>query len=263
MRLFFALFCLCLTITSVSMAAEPDPAAVQRFDRAWKYPQAGWQVLHIEGSPYERGVQHGRLMPREIVDQRGGKGASAVFAKWLDREVLAKDHVGGCWSIHSFELEPENALIVFGTGERAARDAIANREIAERLQHAVARRFGNYHVPLKTDRDVTDEDLKSQHLLIVGEPSTNSLLLRATVKSDVKFVSQSFVLRGETYADHDSAVIAASENPWNSRYSVVAFAGLSARATYRLVDSLSPEEELSPQIVLFPARRTAQRFAVR
>ena len=200
---------------------------------------------------------------RAFAVQRGGKEASAVLTKWLDREVSAKDHVGGCWSIHSFELEPERALIVFGTGERAARDATANREIAERLQYAIARRFGNYHIPLKTDREVTDDDLKSHHLLVVGEPLTNSLLRRAAEKSPVRFSTQSFVVRGEVYADHESTVIAASENPWNPRFSVVTFAGLSARATYRIVDSLSPEEETSPQIVLVPARRTTQRMVIR
>ncbi len=198
-----------------------------------------------------------------FVDQRGGKEAATVLTKWLDRDVAAKDHVSGCWSIHSFEPEPERALIVFGTGERAARDAIANREIAERLQYAAARRFGNFHIPIKSDREVADEELKSHHLLVVGEPSTNSLLRRAAEKSAVRFSTQSFVVRGETYADHDSAVISASENPWNPRFSVVTFAGLSARATHRIVDSLSPDEESSPQIVLFPARRTTQRLVVR
>ena len=32
----------------------------------YRYPQAGWIVLHIEGEPYERGYQHGRLMAPEI-----------------------------------------------------------------------------------------------------------------------------------------------------------------------------------------------------
>ncbi len=200
---------------------------------------------------------------RAFVDQRGGKEASIVLTKWLDRVVAAKDHVGGCWSVHSFEMEPERALIVFGTGERAARDAAANREIAERLQYAVARRFGNFHIPVKTDREVTAEDLKSHHLLVVGEPLTNSLLRRAAEKSPVRFGTQSFVVRGETYADHDSAVIAANENPWNPRFSVVTFAGLSARATHRIVDLLAPDEEMSPQVVLFPARRAAQRIVNR
>ncbi|MBI3411979.1 MAG: hypothetical protein HY040_26920 [Planctomycetes bacterium] len=45
---------------------KPDPASVQRYGPAYRYPQAGWIVLHIEGEPYERGYQHGRLMGNEI-----------------------------------------------------------------------------------------------------------------------------------------------------------------------------------------------------
>ncbi|MBS0209575.1 MAG: hypothetical protein JSS27_11550 [Planctomycetes bacterium] len=45
----------------------PDPHSVVRHGPAYRYPQAGWTVLHIEGGPYERGYQHGRLMAREIV----------------------------------------------------------------------------------------------------------------------------------------------------------------------------------------------------
>src|SRR4051812_6483186 len=45
---------------------EPDPRSVQRYGPAYRYPQAGWIVLHIEGEPYERGVQHGRLLAPEI-----------------------------------------------------------------------------------------------------------------------------------------------------------------------------------------------------
>ncbi len=44
----------------------PDPATVQHYGAGYRYPQEGWIVLHIEGSPYERGVQHGRLMAPDI-----------------------------------------------------------------------------------------------------------------------------------------------------------------------------------------------------
>ncbi|WP_435009287.1 C45 family autoproteolytic acyltransferase/hydrolase [Tundrisphaera lichenicola] len=46
----------------------PDPATVQRYGPAYRYPQSGWIVLHIEGEPYDRGYQHGRLMAPEIAD---------------------------------------------------------------------------------------------------------------------------------------------------------------------------------------------------
>src|SRR5437870_7508767 len=59
-----------LTTTCVQAAApkdyQPDPKSVQRYGPAYRYSQAGWIVLHIEGKPYERGYQHGRLMAPEI-----------------------------------------------------------------------------------------------------------------------------------------------------------------------------------------------------
>src|SRR5262245_32488939 len=45
---------------------RPDPRTVQRHGAGYRYTQAGWVVLHIEGEPYERGVQHGRLLAPEI-----------------------------------------------------------------------------------------------------------------------------------------------------------------------------------------------------
>jgi len=44
----------------------PDPWSVQRFEKGYRYPQEGWTVVHIEGAPYERGLQHGRLLAPEI-----------------------------------------------------------------------------------------------------------------------------------------------------------------------------------------------------
>ncbi|MFO0935922.1 MAG: C45 family autoproteolytic acyltransferase/hydrolase [Gemmataceae bacterium] len=47
-------------------ADGPDPQTVVRYGPAYRYPQDGWTVLHLEGEPYERGYQHGQLMAREI-----------------------------------------------------------------------------------------------------------------------------------------------------------------------------------------------------
>src|SRR5713101_5407435 len=51
-----------------TLECVPDPASVERYGPAYRYPQAGWIVLHIEGEPYERGYQHGRLLAPEIAD---------------------------------------------------------------------------------------------------------------------------------------------------------------------------------------------------
>src|SRR5262245_23779707 len=62
---------LCLLLPALARADgpapfRPDPRAVQRHGPGYRYPQAGWVVLHVEGEPYDRGVQHGRLLAPEI-----------------------------------------------------------------------------------------------------------------------------------------------------------------------------------------------------
>lgn len=74
----FLVVCLAFGTGHTGLAAPPpalnhspfvaDQASVERLGPAWKYPQHGWTVLHIEGEPYERGYQHGRLLAREIAD---------------------------------------------------------------------------------------------------------------------------------------------------------------------------------------------------
>jgi Phospholipase B len=70
-----------------------DPATVQRFGSGYRYPQAGWIVLHIEGEPYERGYQHGRLMAAEIAGFIGEvaryRSAKAPADAWEDLRLIA------------------------------------------------------------------------------------------------------------------------------------------------------------------------------
>src|SRR5580692_7197360 len=64
--LLFVAVCALWPVAARSADFQPDPRSVQRFGPGYRYPQAGWIVLHIEGEPYERGVQHGRLLAPEI-----------------------------------------------------------------------------------------------------------------------------------------------------------------------------------------------------
>ncbi len=93
-----------VSLDEVSGADEwPAREAVQTFGPAYRYPAAGWIYLHIEGRPYERGYQHGRLMAREIPEyfercaaDLGAKDqwgqlrtmANALFLRGFDREIL-------------------------------------------------------------------------------------------------------------------------------------------------------------------------------
>ncbi|MFO0909249.1 MAG: C45 family autoproteolytic acyltransferase/hydrolase [Isosphaeraceae bacterium] len=69
------------------LASEaPDPATIRRYGPAYRYPRAGWIVVHVEGAPYERGYQHGRLLAEEISDYiktlAGKRSPSDPDAAW-------------------------------------------------------------------------------------------------------------------------------------------------------------------------------------
>jgi hypothetical protein len=134
---------------------------------------------------------------------------------------------GGAFTVTSFLSEPKNTLIVYGTGDEIP----TNREAARLLQQAIRKSWCNVTVPIKSDKETKEEDLKSHHLLLIGRPDSNSLLAKHHSDLPVSFGPRSFRVRQETYAHPLSAVIAAGDNPENRRYSMVAICGLSAEST--------------------------------
>jgi hypothetical protein len=174
---------------------------------------------------------------REHAEKVCGKPLASLFDPYLTGQGRSDSPPKGFWSIFSFEKEPEKALIVYGT----LKEKSAQREAANHLARKVARRWSNHDLPVKADTDVTDADLKEHHLLLIGRPDSNAVLARVATGLPVTFGPASFVLREQTYAHPGSAVIVAGSNPLNPRYSVVAYAGLSAEATWQSVQRL-PEE---------------------
>ncbi len=188
-----------------------------------------------------------------------GKPAADVFATWLDRDAPATGAGSGdIWTIYSFEAEPEQALIVRGT----LGDVAAQREAAELLQRALARRFSNFLIPIRTDTEVPEADLGNRHLIVVGRPATNRVAALCSKALPVSFEQGSFTVRDETYANPGSAVIVAGDNPRNPRYSAVVYAGLGAEATWKCVQHLEGDEVPPPQVLLLPAGRKPARFRV-
>jgi hypothetical protein len=96
---------------------RPDPVSVQRFGPGYRYPQAGWIVLHIEGTPYARGEQHGRLLAPEIVGHvracAGEYGAKAPEEGWRVMRTLVN-------AIFLRQFEPEYLEEMKGIADGAA-----------------------------------------------------------------------------------------------------------------------------------------------
>jgi Phospholipase B len=164
---------------------------------------------------------------------------------------------GGPFGVHTFFDELEQTLIVYGTQDEKP----TNREAALELQKAIIERGSNITVDVKSDREVTKEELQNHHLLLIGRPDTNSIVARFRAAFPVVFGGQSFTVRGETYAHANSGVIAAAENPLNGRYSVVVTAGLSAASTLRVAPQLARGGS-NGEVVLYPSGVTARALVV-
>ena len=179
-----------------------------------------------------------------------GKPIRPFFDRWLDEPGLPVAGAGaggaGTWAVDSFEEEPEKALIVYGT----LKDAHANREAAARLARAVADRWSNVAVPIKADAEITEDDWKTHHVLLVGRPDANSASARCSKNLPIGFGPTSFTLRGETYAHAGTAVIVAGENPTNPRFEVVVYAGLGAEATWHGSEHVGGRRGGHPEVVL-------------
>jgi len=68
----------CLDLSVLAGVAQPLTTTQQAWlSKANRHEKAGWVYLHIEGSPQERGFQHGYLLAKEI-----GAGIQATRADW-------------------------------------------------------------------------------------------------------------------------------------------------------------------------------------
>jgi hypothetical protein len=170
---------------------------------------------------------------------------------FVDKYGLTARSNGSPFVIFTFDTEVEQSLIVYGTLD----EETTNQEAALVLQQALRRREHNIKAAIKKDTEVTDNDLKTHHLLLIGRPDNNILVKRFQNILPVTFGARSFEIRGMAYAHPKSAVVMAAENPYNRRYSIVTIAGLSSSSTLRVVSQFEGEALSYAQVVLLPHDR--------
>jgi hypothetical protein len=166
----------------------------------------------------------------------------------LDKYGQTARSNGGPFSVLTFHDELEQTLIVYGTTDERP----TNREAAVALRQAILERGSNITVPIRPDTRVSEADLKSHHLILIGRPATNALVKRFENALPISFGSGSFAVREDVYAHPDSGVIAAAENPLNKRYSMVVAAGLGAASTLRTAPLLASRLYRPAEVVVLP-----------
>ncbi len=200
------------------------------------------KTIELKGTRTEFSFSSDKGTPKQVILNKYGQTALAGMRGY---------------SIHSYVREQDHTLIVYGTGT----EINTNREGAEALQKAIRSSGLNFTVPIKADRDVTNDDIKNNHVLLIGRPDNNSLVKRFEKNLPITFGQRSFTVRGQTYAHPDSAVIVATENPLNTNNSLVVISGLSAYSTRATAPKL-PDGRGAAEIVLMPHGESSQALVL-
>ncbi len=175
-----------------------------------------------------------------IVKLVNGKGSFSISTNSRPKKLMLSPadaqfcSSGGVYALSSFMEDLEKTMIVYGTGAERAE----NLEAAQDLQRAIVVQHLNMTIPYKSDKEVSQEELKNHHLLLIGRPDNNSVVAAMKDALPVTFGPRSFEVQGTKYANAGSAVMAAAANPHDPRYSVVVIAGLGAEATFHAAPGL-------------------------
>jgi hypothetical protein len=228
-------------------------------------------VLRLAGLRHAVGDDRFLDLMERFGREHAGKLVSAgEFVAFVNRqtkmpagnpESWATIDEGPKFTVRTWAEDQERTVIVYGT----LADVAANREIAERLQRTVAKRGSNIVMPILTDTEAarSPDRVTGKHVLLIGGPTTNALSARWRELFPVKFTAGSFEVRGETYANPGSAVLAAGHNPLDHVSSVVLIAGLSAEATWFAPDVLLNHDVRGGNAVVIPSHGRARCLVVK
>jgi hypothetical protein len=126
-------------------------------------------------------------------------------------------------------------LFVSPTGQpmHAKSGAWAKAEM-ERASWEWRRQFRGF-APVKTDKDIKDEDIAAHNLILWGDPSSNSLIARIVAKLPITWTAEKLVVNDKTYSPQDHMPVLIYPNPLNPAKYVVINSGF----TYREYDYLN------------------------
>ncbi len=123
----------------------------------------------------------------------------------------------------------------------------ATQKYAEDSLERFKQEWGEYlrgHLPVKRDDEITDEDIAGRHLILFGDPSSNSLIGQILDGLPLKWTKESITFGGKTYAASEHVPVLIYPSPLNtSRYVV-----LNSGHTFHAADFLRTNALLYPRL---------------
>jgi hypothetical protein len=125
----------------------------------------------------------------------------------------------------------DSFLCVRGTGkpwhEATGKHVAA---ILERFQREWARYYRGL-LPVKNDTDITDDDIAGRHLVLFGDPSSNSLIAQVLDGLPLAWTKERIVLAGKTYRSDEHVPALIYPSPLSVNHYVVLNTGHTFHAT--------------------------------
>lgn len=134
------------------------------------------------------------------------------------------------YTFSNFFDDSKTALIVYGSG----RHIEANHSAALRLQTVLADQFTETFAPICQDAEVTDTEVASHDLIVLGGASDNALLARLARQLQLSLGRNFFRWQQKTYGEADDGLFVALPNPLNPVKAVYLFCGNSALEVYQM-----------------------------
>jgi hypothetical protein len=186
------------------------------------------------------------------------KASNKDLAKVIENHSTRPGHTPRTkYGVNTFEEKPEHTLIVYGLGS----DEAANKEAAEELQKRIRDAWSNVTVAIESDGHVSEDYLKTHHVILIGRPAANGIVAKYASKFPVTFTPGTFTVNGDLFAHPGSAVIAAAPNPLAEKYSFVVVAGLSADSTFHATEHVM--DAPAAEVVVIPAKGASRVVVVK
>jgi hypothetical protein len=126
----------------------------------------------------------------------------------------------------------DHLLFVQGT----SRQVESNRSLLLNYREQLADNFTEILPPVKTDAEVSAQELKDSDLILFGSPEDNTVLARMAAQHSlpVTFQRGSFTFQGRTYGRADDGLALAFPNPWNPKRTVYLYAANSLMQVWHM-----------------------------
>jgi hypothetical protein len=191
------------------------------------------------------------------LERRDGRWSSVLPHKLLtERLRRPRKHTGQQGPIDDAFMDA--FLCVRGTGTPWQS---ATQRLAEESLQRFADEWAKYQrglLPVKRDDEITEEDLAGKHLILFGDPGSNSLLAQLVGELPLKWNRETIQLGGKSYPAQDHVPVLIYPSPLNySRYIVV-----NSGHTFHAADFQGTNALLYPRLGDYAVLKSASGEAV-